>query len=65
MNKIIINLLKWLGIYNSIPPKKEYKIEPKMITPNVVRMDMKSFRRFLATEEGKRKSGHYFNKEGE
>ena len=38
---------------------EEFKIEPEMITPNVIRINTRSLREFLDTEEGKLKSGRY------
>ncbi len=64
MSKLKKMLLIILGIPTEQP--KDFnataKIKCEMITPDVVRVDIKSLKDFLATEEGKQKSGFYFKK---
>lgn len=44
---------------NDVPRKPKLKIQLDMINSNVIRVNIKSLRAFLDTEEGKSKCGHY------
>ncbi len=48
MGKLISVLL---GIPSDAPKKRKFEIKPKMVTPTVVRMDVKSFRKSKAVKE--------------
>lgn len=59
-NKLIDILCMIVGIPKDRPESVDhYKIKAEMVTPSVVRVNMKSLRAYLKTEEGKRKSGYY------
>ncbi|MGR5311975.1 hypothetical protein C5F64_15630 [Photobacterium damselae subsp. damselae] len=48
----VIKIIKMLlGIPSDLPKARKFEIQPKMDTPNVVRMDIKSFRRSKAVRE--------------
>ncbi len=53
----MIELLKSIFSLQPKPKVSEYKIKLNMITPGVVRVDIKSLREYLATDEGKLKNG--------
>ncbi|AZU97825.1 hypothetical protein [Vibrio phage LP.2] len=59
MRQKIINLILMIAGIPIRKPKstEHFKIKGKMITPNVVQMDMDSFRAYMKTDEAKRKNG--------
>ena len=56
---MIKSLIRNLLCINYVPREPKLKIQLDMINSNVIRVNIKSLRDFLNTEEGKRKSGHY------
>lgn len=52
--KNIIRMILGIG---EKPKEVKFKIKPVMITPDVCRIDMKSLRDYLKTDEGRRKNG--------
>ena len=54
----MVKLLKWLFCYEQPPlPPPKPKIEYNMINSNVIRVNMSSLRKWLMSDEGKKKSG--------